>query len=54
MNEVKKISIEKISFQKDSNAVYITPLLGISWGEKYDKAMWFGWLWFLFTIKFKK
>ncbi len=40
----------KCKFEFDRWGLYLTPLIGFSWNPK-DKAIWLGWLWFLWKIE---
>jgi hypothetical protein len=44
--------MKRLIFEKDNGAIYVTPLIGFSWGEKYKKAFWIGWLYWLWVIEF--
>jgi hypothetical protein len=47
------MKIIRCEFEYDRWGAYILPLVGYSWNPK-DRSLWFGWLWWLWTIKLEK
>ena len=41
--------LKRCKFVTDVHGVYITPLIGYSWGRG-EKSIWIGWLFWLFMI----
>jgi hypothetical protein len=41
----------KCTFEKDAFGFYLTPLIGYSKTPKTGRAIWIGWLWWLFTVQ---
>ena len=50
LNEYESYKLLRCEFVTDITGIYFTPLLGYS-KVRGQKAIWVGWLWWLFTIK---
>jgi len=48
------MKIKRVTFTPDKWGLYILPMLGIDWAIKGCHRVWFGWLFWLFTIEFTR
>lgn len=53
LKEYESNKLLRCVFVKEITGIYFTPLFGYS-NVRGQKAIWIGWLWWLFTIKIGK